>query len=84
MDVEAHRSLKSCRPSIAQTLSRLSSPAVARCAYSVSAAAQRTGPTCSTDSSSVPLKDRVEQSSCPVLRISGSRQVGEGSPGDVL
>ena len=79
----AHRSLKSCRLSIAQTLSCLSSPAVARCAYSESTAAQRTGPDFSTASSFSPSRVMVERSSSPELRIS-SRQVKEGSLRDVL
>ena len=82
-DGVAHRSLKSCRLSSAQTLSRLSSPAVARCAYSASIAAQRTGPAFSNPSNSAPSRETVERSSSPVLRIN-SRRVSEGSQRDVL
>jgi hypothetical protein len=77
-NVAAHRSLKSRRLSSAQTLSRLSSPAVARCAYSASTVAQRTGPAFSNPSNSAPSRETVERSSSPVLRIN-SRQVSEGS-----
>jgi len=82
-NVVAYRSLKSCKLSSAQTLSRLSSPAVARCAYSASTAAQRTGPAFSNPSNSAPSRETVERSSSPVLRIN-SRQVSEGSQRDVL
>lgn len=78
-----YRSLKGCRLSIAQTFNCLSSPAVAKCVYSESTAAQRTGPALSTASSCVLSSDTVEQSSSPELRFS-SRQVSEGSIRSVL
>jgi hypothetical protein len=78
-----HRSLKSSRLSIAQTLSCLSSPAVVRCSYAESTAAQRTGPDFSTASSFASSRETVERSSSPELGVS-SRQVVEGFPRDVL
>jgi len=79
----AHRSLRSCRLSIAQIFNSLSSPTVARCVYDELTAAQRTGPAFISESSAVPSKDTVEQSNSPDLSFS-SRQFSEGCSRSVL